>query len=128
MLRSSHSPHLPTQCLCLFSFQNSCGNCICNSVCHPTCQISLSCFTQRRSLFASHLSIPSTLLCHSHSGNTLCLKIIEKVSFNIAIKASYVYILSSLKCQNGLLWRVHTVNKSSEINFQFQVSKIKFWS
>ena len=69
MLRSSHSPHLPTQRLCLFSFQNSCGNCICYSVCHPTCQISLSCFTQRRSLFASHLSIPSTLLCHSHSGN-----------------------------------------------------------
>ena len=40
----------------------------------------------------------------------LCLKIIEKVSFNIASEASYVYILSGQKviknAKNGPFWRV----------------------
>ena len=39
-----------------------------------------------------------------------CLKIIEKVSFNIASEASYVYIFSGQtfieKCHNGHFWRV----------------------
>ena len=39
-----------------------------------------------------------------------CLKITEKVSFNIASKASYVYILSGQKliknAKNGPFWRV----------------------
>ena len=39
-----------------------------------------------------------------------CLKITEKVSFNIASEASYVYILSGQKftknAKNGLFWRV----------------------
>jgi len=39
-----------------------------------------------------------------------CLKITEKVSFNIASEASYVYILSGEKfikrCQNWSIWRV----------------------
>ena len=39
-----------------------------------------------------------------------CLKITEKVSFNIASEASYVYILSGQKLikkrQNGRFWRV----------------------
>ena len=39
-----------------------------------------------------------------------CLKITEKVSFNIASEASYVYILSGQKliknAKNGPLWRV----------------------
>ena len=39
-----------------------------------------------------------------------CLKITEKVSFNIASEASYVYNLNGQKfiekCQNGPFWRV----------------------
>ena len=39
-----------------------------------------------------------------------CLKITEKVSFNIASEASYVYILSAQKfiknAKNGPFWRV----------------------
>ena len=39
-----------------------------------------------------------------------CLKIIEKVSFNIASEASYIYILSGPKLikngKNGQFWRV----------------------
>ena len=36
-----------------------------------------------------------------------CLKITEKVSFNIASEASYVYILSGQKLiKNGPFWRV----------------------
>ena len=42
--------------------------------------------------------------------NTRCLKITEKVSFNIASEASYVYILSGRKliknAKNGPFWRV----------------------
>ena len=41
---------------------------------------------------------------------TQCLKITEKVSFNIASEASYVYILSGQKliknAKNGPFWRV----------------------
>ena len=41
---------------------------------------------------------------------TRCLKITEKVSFNIASEASYVYILSGQKliknAKNGPFWRV----------------------
>ena len=43
-------------------------------------------------------------------GKARCLKITEKVSFNIASEASYVYILSGQKliknAQNGPFWRV----------------------
>ena len=39
-----------------------------------------------------------------------CLKITEKVSFNIASEASYVYILSGQKliknAKNGPIWRI----------------------
>ena len=42
--------------------------------------------------------------------NTRCLKITEKVSFNIASEASYIYILSGQKliknAKNGSFWRV----------------------
>ena len=42
-------------------------------------------------------------------GNARCLKITEKVSFNIASEASYVYILSGPKliktAKNGPIWR-----------------------
>ena len=42
-----------------------------------------------------------------------CLKITEKVSFNIASEASYVYILSGQKliknAQNGPFWRVFEI-------------------
>ena len=42
--------------------------------------------------------------------STQCLKITEKVSFNIASEASYVYILSGQKliknAKNGPFWRV----------------------
>ena len=68
LLWSSHSSHLQAQCLRLFSFPDSCRNSLCNSLRHSTCQISLSCFTQRRSLLTSHLSILASLLCHSYSG------------------------------------------------------------
>ena len=38
---------------------------------------------------------------------TQCLKITEKVSFNIASEASYLYILSEQKLiKNGSFWRV----------------------
>ena len=38
---------------------------------------------------------------------TRCLKITEKVSFNIASEASYVYILSGQKLtKNGQFWQV----------------------
>ena len=38
---------------------------------------------------------------------TQCLKITEKVAFNIASEASYVYILSGQKfAKNGQIWRV----------------------
>ena len=41
---------------------------------------------------------------------TQCLKITEKVSYNIASEASYAYILSGLKliknAENGPFWRV----------------------
>ena len=43
-------------------------------------------------------------------GFSLCLEITEKVSFNIASEASYVYILSRQKfikyAKNGQFWRV----------------------
>ena len=42
--------------------------------------------------------------------NARCMKVIEKVSFNIASEASYVYILSGQKLikidKNGPFWRV----------------------
>ena len=44
---------------------------------------------------------------------TRCLKITEKVSYNIASEASYVYILSGQKfiknAKNGPLWRVFEI-------------------
>ena len=40
-------------------------------------------------------------------GRARCLKITEKVSFNIASEASYLYILSGQKLiKNGPFWRV----------------------
>ena len=45
-----------------------------------------------------------------NEGSTRCLKITEKVSFNIASEASYVYILSGQQliknAKNGTFWRV----------------------
>ena len=42
--------------------------------------------------------------------NSQCLKITEKVSFNIASEASYIYILSGQKliknAKNGAFWRI----------------------
>ena len=35
-----------------------------------------------------------------------CLKIAQKVAFNNASEASYVYVLSGQKCQKWLIWRV----------------------
>ena len=47
---------------------------------------------------------------HLHSIYTRCLKIPEKVSFDIASEASYVYILSGQKliqnAENCPFWRV----------------------
>ena len=49
-------------------------------------------------------------ICNKLLPSTRCLKIIEKVSFNIASEASYVYILSGQKliknAKNGPFWRV----------------------
>ena len=46
----------------------------------------------------------------SSTNQTRCLKITEKVSFNIASEASYIYILSGKKliknAKNGPIWRV----------------------
>ena len=48
---------------------------------------------------------------------TQCLKIKEKVSFNIASEASYIYILSGQKfiknAKNGPIWRVFKKNLKS---------------
>ena len=45
-----------------------------------------------------------------HNLATQCLEITEKVSFNIASEASYVYILSGQKfiknAKNGAFWRL----------------------
>ena len=47
---------------------------------------------------------------HNLSLYTRCLKITEKVSFNIASEASYVYILSGQtlikNAENGPFWRI----------------------
>ena len=55
-----------------------------------------------RGLIRTAKSYPST--------HTQCLKITEKVSFNIASEASYIYILSRQKfikrAKNGQFWRV----------------------
>ena len=55
--------------------------------------------------------VPCLVIFEDHFRiDTRCLKIIEKVSFNIAIEGSYVYILSGQKLienvQNGPFWRV----------------------
>ena len=42
---------------------------------------------------------------HGHGKYPRCLKITEKVSFNIASEASYVYILNG-QTENGPFWRV----------------------
>ena len=64
---------------------------------------------------ASYLGflLPTLLLTMYFNWNILyaqCLKITEKVSFNIASEASYVYILSGQKliknAKNGPIWRV----------------------
>ena len=41
----------------------------------------------------------------NNTARTRCLKITEKVSFNIASEASYVYILLK-NAKNGPIWRV----------------------
>ena len=47
---------------------------------------------------------------HKEAINSHCLKITEKVSFNIASEANYVYMLSGQKliknAKNGPFWRV----------------------
>ena len=52
----------------------------------------------------------SKKLNNSKGQKPWCLKITEKVSFNIASEASYVYILSGQKliknAKNGSFWRV----------------------
>ena len=57
-----------------------------------------------------------------------CLKILEKVSFNIASEASYVHILNGQKCiknvKNGQFWRVFENLKQFQIHFYF--SKLVF--
>ena len=59
----------------------------------------------------------STLVCPG------CLKITEKVSFNIASEASYVYILSGQKfiknAKNGPIWRVFE-NLKLEVKQSYQ--------
>ena len=60
---------------------------------------------QRVINFATRVEISSYLIIFKHY-----LKITEKVSFNIASEASYVYILSGQKliqnAKNGQFWRV----------------------
>ena len=60
-------------------------------------------------LISTSLRVP-TLFIHSYFFRIRCLKITEKVSFNIASEASSVYILSGQKliknAKNGPFWRV----------------------
>ena len=55
-----------------------------------------------------------------------CLKITEKVSFNTASEASYVYILSGQKfikkCQNGPIWRIFG-NLKLEVKQSYQTGQ-----
>ena len=50
------------------------------------------------------------ILIQVAAASSRCLKITEKVSFNIASEASYIYILSGQKliknAKNGPFWRV----------------------
>ena len=59
----------------------------------------------------------------------LCLKITEKVSFNIASEASYVYILSGQKliknAKSGPFWRIFENLNRTKIGEKFQNSKIQ---
>ena len=64
-------------------------------------------------LFISVQNCSSQFVLHefeNFSSSSRCLKITEKVSFNIASVASYVYILSGQKiikkAINGPFWRV----------------------
>ena len=65
-------------------------------------------------LLAAYLEFcsSSNFLCvpQFHQPQSWCLKITEKVSFNIASEASYVYILSGQKsiknAKNGPFWRI----------------------
>ena len=54
--------------------------------------------------------LPLTILLYRQDSFARCLKITEKVLFNIASEASYVYILSGQKlkknAQNGSFWQV----------------------
>ena len=56
------------------------------------------------------LTVVVELLKRIISYSSRCLKITEKVSFNIASEASYIYILSGQKliknAKNGPFWRV----------------------
>ena len=56
------------------------------------------------------MNIAVVVKCLRLTHNAQCLKITEKVSFNIASEASYVYILSGQKliknAKNGQFWRV----------------------
>ena len=55
-----------------------------------------------------------------------CLKITEKVSFNIASEASYVYLLSGQKliqnAKNGPIWRVFE-NLKFAVKQRYQVGQ-----
>ena len=68
---------------------------------------------RRKGIVWSILSIMKDQYCFYQGENELisqCLKITEKVAFNIASEASYVYILSGQKfiknAKNGQFWRV----------------------
>ena len=65
---------------------------------------------------------------HLFPYSTRCLKITEKVSFNIASEASYVYILSGQKliknAQNGPFWRVFRKTKACGQTVSFNRTKI----
>ena len=66
-------------------------------------------FWERRVWIARVLPPLTKYKCNMHT-YTRCLKVTEKVSFNIASEASYVYILSGQKlfknAKNGPFWRV----------------------
>ena len=63
--------------------------------------------------------------------NARCLKKSEKVSFNIASEASYVYILSGQKliknAKNGLIWRVFEIwsLRSNSVTRQVSFNRTK---
>ena len=69
------------------------------------------------------------LLHFDNFSQNMCLKITEKVSFNIASESSYVYILSGQKliknAKNGPFWRVfENLKLAVKQSYQTGLSKI----